>query len=80
MKLKINEDWLNKIYKISDMHFIFIKKHEMMGIWWILQTFLFSSKGSLAPLNIPTPTPAPDHLRLSQRDPTQFLWLSQRGP
>ena len=27
-----DEDWLNKIYKILDMYFISIKKHEM-EIW-----------------------------------------------
>ena len=55
-KTENDKQCMNEIYKILDMNVISIKKTWNGN----LPTFLFSGKG--IPLNIPTPTPAPDHL------------------
>ena len=47
------------IFKILDINFISIKKHEM-EISKSYKLFYFQVRESPAPRNIPTPTPAPD--------------------
>ena len=51
-----DEDPPNVFFKILGMNSISIKKHEM-DIWYLLY---FQVRDSPAPLNIPTPTLAPD--------------------
>ena len=58
MRIGNDEDWLNETYNSLDMDCISIDKHEME----ICQLFYFQVRESPAPLNIPTPTPAPNHL------------------
>ena len=88
-KMRIGKWWLHKISKSLHMNFISIKnmKWEFGNSY---KTFLFSSKGTFiffyfqvretpAPLNILTPTPAPDHLwGCSVRDLTNLHVKLQR--